>query len=380
MTATKPGPRRRRANGEGSVYWEESRQRWAGAYFVQVGTKRARRLVRATTQAEAIRLLRKAQAGGPPAPKAAAKGSGGGMTTGEWLDRWVDKVLPQAGIAAVTQRNYTETVRAWIKPYVGDIPLADLGPEDVLAMMTELEAKGLSPNSRRLARTTLRRALGHAERFGHVGRNVAALTDAPKGTEPKTDDTLSAAEADRVLEAAKADRLGALAVLVLMVGVRQGEALRLRWEHLDLEGEHGMAHIPGTKSKTSVRDVPLPAIVVEALRQHRQSQRLERVAAKYWRDGGLVFATPIGTAYDRWRALRWWHLLLDAAGVDQRRFHASRHTAATLMLNNGVPLEVISRILGHASLAITSDIYAQPGAEMLRSGADAMDRLFGGRG
>ena len=365
-------PRGRAANGLGSYYEDKARPgRWVGSYTLKVGNKTTRPKVYGKSQAEVVRKVRVALSQAPKAKATASK-----MTTGEWLDRWVTDVLPQAGIADVTRKNYGETVRAWIKPYVGDVALVELGPEDVLRMMAALEARDLSPNSRRLARTTLRRSLHKAEEWGYVPRNVAALTDAPKGIAPKTDDTLSAEDAEKVLEAAKGDRIGALAVLVLLVGVRQGEALRLRWEHLDIDGEHATAAIPGTKSRASVRKVPLPAVVVEALRDHRTAQRVERMASRYWDDPGLVFPTTAGTPYDRWGILRWWHLLLDAAGVGHCRFHATRHTAATLMLNAGVALEVISHTLGHSSFAITSDIYARPKAELLRSGADAMDRLF----
>jgi integrase len=75
--------------------------------------------------------------------------------------------------------------------------------------------------------------------------------------------------------------------------------------------------------------------------------------------------------------LRWWHDLTIAAGVGRRRFHASRHTAATLMLNNGVPLEVVSATLGHAGLAITADIYAKVRADLQRTAADVMQRVLG---
>jgi len=72
-----------------------------------------------------------------------------------------------------------------------------------------------------------------------------------------------------------------------------------------------------------------------------------------------VFTTPQGGPVDPRNAVRWWHALTIGAGVGRRRFHASRHTAATLLLDAGVPLEVVSAILGHASLAITADVYVR---------------------
>jgi integrase len=85
-----------------------------------------------------------------------------------------------------------------------------------------------------------------------------------------------------------------------------------------------------------------------------------------------VFTTPLGMALDPRNALRWWHGLCEGAGLGRRRFHASRHTAATLLLDRGVPLEVVSAILGHASLAITADVYARVTLDAKRRALEAL--------
>ncbi len=102
------------------------------------------------------------------------------------------------------------------------------------------------------------------------------------------------------------------------------------------------------------------------------------MAAWRWDNPGLVFATTVGTRYDRRNILRWWHQLTINAGVGRRRFHASRHTAGTLMLNAGVPLEVVSATLGHAGLAITADVYAAVLPDLQRGAATAMQQVLGG--
>jgi integrase len=172
------------------------------------------------------------------------------------------------------------------------------------------------------------------------------------------------------------DRLEALAVLVLALGVRQGEALELRWSDIDLD--KGVMDIHGTKTAASDRQVALPPFAVDSLSRHQARQRKERMAAKYWGDPDLVFTTSIGTEIHRRNVLRWWHDLTEnRAGVGRRRFHASRHTAATLMLNAGVPLEVVSATLGHAGYAITTDVYAKVRPELQRTAADAMQGVLG---
>ena len=368
--------------GEGSVFADKTKPgRWYG--FVEVGRdadgRRLRKKVTGVSKREVrdrLRQLTVARHAGTlkvDAPKPVRQV---GKSTGEWLAFWLDDVLPGT-VAANTETAYRQIVKDWVVPYVGDIPLDDLAPEHVVAMMRALERRGLSPTTQKKARTILRRALTIAQRWGKVANNAAALTDPPKNAgESMTDDALDADEAARVLQAAKGDPLEALAVLVLAVGVRQGEALELRWSDLDLDA--GTATIHGTKSTASDRTVALPGFVVDALRRHRTRQREDRLAAKIWGDPDLVFTTSIGTRIHRRNVLRWWHSLTIRAGVGRRRFHASRHTAATLMLNNGVPLEVVSATLGHAGLAITADVYAKVRPDLQRTAATAMEQVLGG--
>src|SRR5690606_5547181 len=106
----------------------------------------------------------------------------------------------------------------------------------------------------------------------------------------------------------------------------------------------------------------------------RRRQAAERLASPIWHDSGHVFCNEIGGPLDPRNVSRWWNHLTEAAGIGRRRFHASRHTAATLMLAQGVPLEVVSAVLGHAGLSITADVYAQVGEDAKR---DALRRLAG---
>jgi integrase len=127
------------------------------------------------------------------------------------------------------------------------------------------------------------------------------------------------------------------------------------------------------KSERGTRTVALPPIAVDALRRPRQTQRLERVAAgPRWTDTGYVFTTQIGTPIDPDGLQRAWRKVSTRAGLGSLRFHALRHSAATVALAQRVPLEVISRQLGHAGYAITADVYAHVGAAAQGDAADAM--------
>jgi integrase len=334
------------------------------------GGRRQRKVVKAKTKAEVLRKMRKLQGDidqGFPIPD-------NSTTTGEWLSWWLSDVLPGT-VKEGTLINYTDILEAYVIPHVGKIPLAKLGPEHVQSMMRSLERSGRAPRTVGLARTVLRRSLADALQWSKVSRNAAALVRAPRKGETKTDDTLSVEEAMAVLKAASGDRLEALAVLVLAVGMRQGEALSLRWRDVDLEAS--TVRIRESKTEAGRRTVALPPFAAAALEDHHARQRVEREVADYWDDPRLVFTSSIGTKLDRRNVLRWWHDLTVRAGVGRRRFHASRHTAATIMLNNGVPLEVVSSTLGHSGLAITADVYAKVGAKLQREAAAAMEGVLG---
>jgi integrase len=296
-------------------------------------------------------------------------------TTGAWLTHWVDNVLPNKDLADRTLESYREKTAHYLMPALGKIPLARLDTTDVEAMMAAMRRKGLAPRTIAYARAVLRMALAHAELHGRVARNVAGLVPAPRKAATKLDDALDTDEAARVIQAAAGDRLEALAVLVLATGLRQGEALALRWADIDLDA--GTLRVAKAKTAAGVRQIGLPGFAVAALRDHRARQRGERMAARAWEDPGLVFASTTGTKLNRSNVLHWWWDLTTRAEVGRRRFHASRHTAATLMLNNGVPLEVVSATLGHAGLAITADVYAKVRPELQRTAATVMDGLLG---
>ena len=214
-----------------------------------------------------------------------------------------------------------------------------------------------------------------------IHRNVAAIAVGPKRDErARTDDVLSAEEAEAVLEAAKADRLGALAAVLLTLGLRRGEALALRWDCVDIDGTEPSVSVEGTLSRVtgaglvmgatqtvgSAGTIPLVEPALSALRNHRRTQAKERLAANLWMDPQIVFATPSGTWVDPRNALRLWQSWTAAASLGNRRMHTSRHTCATVMLANGVPLEVVSAVLRHSSIRMTADAYARVSADAKR--------------
>jgi len=377
---------RRRGKGEGAVYFDETKQLWVGAFQLppDESGRRRRKYVRAKRKQDALAKLDQAKrdaAAGQPLPDQR-------RITAEYLRWWCAEVLPGT-VKESTARDYVWLIETYIIPAIGRHPLAQLSPEHVHSMLRAMEKRGLSPRTRRLTRSILRRTLTTAERFGYVQRNVASLTEPPKIGSTRLDDALTAEEARAVLDAAAGDRFAALAAIVLALGLRKGEALALRWEDVDVD--EGTITIRGTlksrkgggwyvdtpKTSRSERVLPLIDSVREALIERRAIQADERSAAgDGWQDHGFVFTTRNGTPVNEWNAYRWWQRLTVQAGLGRRRFHAARHTTATLLHEQGVPLEVISALLGHASLAITADIYTGIGLTAKRDAAEQLGRAI----
>ena len=133
------------------------------------------------------------------------------------------------------------------------------------------------------------------------------------------------------------------------------------------------------KSRAGRRVIPMPAQLTEALRAQKVSQAAERLAAgPAWTDVGMVFATPLGKPVDPRNDYREWRQLLRDACVPPARLHDARHTAATLLLTQGVPARVVMEILGHSQISLTLGTYTHVVPELARDAANRMgDALWG---
>src|SRR5919206_2677954 len=156
------------------------------------------------------------------------------QTVGDWLDHWLDHIAARK-VRARTLESYRSTVRLHLRPGIGHQRLDRLQPENLERLYAALADKGLSPASILRAHRVLSRALKVAAQRGKVARNVATLVDPPAVRRPQTALPLNQQEARQVIAAAKSHRNAARWTVALAVGLRQSEALPLRWTDVDLD-------------------------------------------------------------------------------------------------------------------------------------------------
>jgi len=369
----------RRGAQEGSIR-QRSDGAWEARYMAADGRRRS---LYAKTRREVQERLRAAQRNADHG----IQPIGERTTTGQYLDLWLaTSVRPR--LRASTAENYATIVRVHLHPALGRVPLAKLTPEHVQAMLVRLAARepALSPTTVRYVYAVLRIALGRALKTGRVIRNVATLVDAP----PKARHDvapLTGPQVRHLIDVTHEDRLTALYVTAVGLGMRQGELLGLRWSDVDLDtGLLSVRHtlqrrtyqLAEPKTERGRRTLAMPGIVTVALREHRRRQLAERLAAgPDWTDRDLVFTTAHGTALDTWNVTRALQAALERAGLPRVTFHSLRHACATLLIEQGEELAVVSRLLGHANLSTTADVYAHLTRGMQQRAADRMDTILG---
>jgi integrase len=315
------------------------------------------------------------------------------LTLDQYLAVWLETCRPPQ-LAPSTYLGYERYVRKDINPALGATPLALLTAQMLQRFYADKLAEGLAPTTVRHIHACLRKALQDGVRQGLFPRNMADLAKAPP-MRAKVMRTWSQEEANHFLDAAHGDRLEALWALALTTGMREGELLGLRWRDVDVEGrevhiQRALARglernreLAAPKTTASRRHIRLTEYAVNALRRHRARQAEERLAlGAAWASGGegdLVFTNTVGNALDPTNLTRSaFKPLIERAQVPTIRIHDLRHTAATLLLKQGIGIKVVTEMLGHSDVAITLRIYAHVLPDMQAQAAAALDALFGG--
>jgi integrase len=376
----------KRANGEGNVR-QRPNGRWEGrvSYVDPATDKRRSVSVYGATAAECRRELKKVRGrieSGRPAKDAPD-------TVGSWLARWRESSLAASNRKPTTKAQYAMLSRTQLEPEpFGATRLDKLRPTTVERLIVTLRGKGLSDSTVRQVYTVLRQALDVAVRDGLLSVNPAAMVKQP-GVARREARYLTAADVVRLLDAAKGLRYHLAVLLMATTGLRRGEVAGLMWADLDLDRDelvvrHTLSRVDGElalsepKTDRSRRRVPLHAGVVTQLRAHRTQQLQERLqAGDQWTDTGAVFATEFGTMVDPRNLLRTVEIAARKAGIEDVGAHSLRHSAAVAWLESGVHIKAAADLLGHASIAITGDLYGHTSDDTARAAVDGLGTALG---
>ncbi len=315
-----------------------------------------------------------------------------GETVGAFLKRWLEDVVKPNK----THRTYTthrQQVLTHVIPALGQVKLEALHKAHVDRLYADLLRSGLAASTVRRIHAVLHAALEEAVRGDLIHRNPAAHANKPKVRQREID-PLDANQAQAFLDAARGDRFEALYVLCLMAGLRQGEALGLKWSDIDIDagtlrvnrqlqrvrrdGDKSGALVFSEPKNASRRTVGLPQRAVRALQSHRGRQLEERLkAGAEWQDNGLVFASKHGGPLDAQNVVnRSYKPLLKAASLPPVRFHDLRHSCLSLLAQRGEPIRDLQALAGHATAAFTLQRYTHHYGASARRTADAMGDIL----
>jgi len=421
---------KRRHHGEGTVCRRTDRYRarpWAAVvpYFDQSGRRREMWLSAASR--EEADDLRKAEL------RKLAKGLiVTEVTVGEYVRAW----LADIDVGPGTLPRYEAHIAQRIHPALGSVPVSALRPDLVRRAMKTWTG---APQTRGGALRLLRAAMKQAVTDRLIEHDPTAGIPYPKVVrhEPVT---LTAAEARHLMATVKGERFAPILVVSLGLGVRRGEALGLRmrdvkWENDDAAGvrapeglratgrvstvdeptepgastqvrvrgvgsvhlgrpvsvtiskslryippplrapDEGPYRLTGTKTGET-REIPLPAFVAEALRSSIAEREAELRAAKVHAANDFVFADPVGNSVPLETLYRWFKMALVRAGLPDMRWHDLRATTVTLLLEMGVDLFTIQRIVGHKNLE-TTRLYVGKTPKAMASASSRMDEAIG---
>ncbi len=324
----------------------------------------------------------------------------GGLTVATWLKQWMSR--KEKSLRPTTLTDYRRHINVHIVPALGGVRLRDLRPSHVRSLLDSCEAGGserepLGTTSIRRVHATLRSALNDAVHEGLLPTNPAASVRPPRVVRPKVN-PWSPEELGRFLDSMAAHPLAAYFELVAMTGLRRGEAAGLRWSDVDLDagvitvrqqithmdGEcptcdtvHKGVHFgPPKTASGEARRIDLGGHVVGVLLAHRLKQESLRTEwGKAYSDHDLVFPREDGTPMNPTRFTAEFQKLREASGARHVRLHDLRHGRASLLMASGTDIAVVSKMLGHSSIAITADTYSHLLEGVGRKAADAADAL-----
>lgn len=308
------------------------------------------------------------------------------ITLGDYLTNWLEREHKDQ-IAYSTYKRYESLIRNHINPHIGRYLLQELNPRLITKLLIDMKEQGQSPRSRQQTRAVLSIALNCAEDQEIIANNPIRRVRNPQNSEVHIN-PLNLEEVKRLLKVFEGTYMSARLHIALLCGLRQGEALGLTWNNVNLDNStividkqmqkvNGLASFTPLKTRRSKRMIVLDESSRRSLKSHQEIvNQMEANSDLGWKELDLVFPNKSGSFRSANTDHAQWKKALNLCGISPRRLHDARHTAATLMHSQSIGVETISRALGHSSSAITSRIYIHNSEEPLRKAADGISKIM----
>lgn len=365
---------KRRAPKTGSIYQRKSDKRFVAAYTDADGEQRV--LYAKTRQgaqerlSAALALLERGMA----VPNKQ-------QTVEQYLVHWLDGV--KSSVKPRTYRSYHDSCHLHIIPALGKIKLHQLRPMAVSGWINGPAMDGLSPRTVRYLHTVLKIALNQAEAWEMVANNAAQHVKPPRvpGHEIVA---LDEQQARTLQNAAVGEANEALYMVAVTMGCRRGEILALRWQDIDLDKktlrvrhtlqrQDGKPVLSEPKSERSRRVLTMPEMLIGKLKQHRREMM---ALGRGWKPDDFVFSSRCGEPLDAGNLNREYKKLLKKAGLPDVTFHSLRHTAASMLMEQGVDPLTVMYFLGHSNPNVTLSIYCHVSSKQKRGAAEKIDAVY----
>lgn len=314
----------------------------------------------------------------------------------DFLSQWTEDSVKQQNKKS-TASSYQYLLDSHVIQEIGAMPIDKIKPFHLQQLYRKklesgkLNGKGgLSSTTVRRIHNVLHKAFSTAVKWQLLQVNPADAVDAPRQNKNEMS-YLTRDQVEDFLEAAEDSSYKPLYLTAIMTGLRRGELLGLRWSDVDLAT--GQATIKQTivklhdgslavempKTKSSARTVAFSSSVTAALKDHKRAQAEHRLKlGESYENNNLIFASASGTPINPGNLYRHFKATLRKAQLPNIRFHDLRHTHATLMLEQGVHVKVVSERLGHSSIQITLDTYSHVLPNLQSDAAETLDQaIFG---
>ena len=371
--------KRKRRNGDGTTY------KYKGGYRTVI-TRRGMKPITAMgrSEQESRRLAKEKLAQAPIYNGSLVPGSEN-ILFGDFIQSWLN-LKHRKLVTETTYRRYESLTRLHIVPSLGNMKLRNITKNHINSFLEKMNDEGQSTRSCQQTRALLSAAFKRAMQDDLISVNPVTQSRNIKSESPQIH-PFSQEEVKTLLEVTKDAYMQARIRIAVLYGLRQGEALGLKWADVDLDkGEifiwQQMQKVSGNyklvklKSKFSVRTLELNSSTINALRAHKREQNQTRLAlGASWEDNDLVFPGLKGQPQNSHTDFNHWQKALAAAKLPTKRLHDARHTCATLLYDQGMDIETIRRFLGHASVLLTSRTYVHHSARQMRGAASALSSL-----